>query len=375
METEEYNDIVRFLESKGDKQRSWPRGVEESKDKEAKMAYRQKSESFATHDGLLFKLKRRKKPETGALASTRATGARVRDEPQDERYRVAEKIAERYYWKGMTKDVAEYCGTCLVCQRRNKMPKKTASLHPVGVPNRAFAQWGMDLVGPLSGAVVCYLMVLTEYLTKWPETILQDAFHENSDELAEVLPSCVWSDVSTTLKSKLLESVRGHLKHNKYTVPPEKKIMKRVKDYYSNRRSTVLMKADSSKVRKTPLWVKKKPIGSRKLYIQWFLIHDIKLNSSARDKAVKEALQKGDVLPQDTEGIKKLRAAVKPALLDNVQDRDPHAEDVDEETLQASIQKARLNNIAIARAACGAGAKRTARMAQLPDPNPCTSQS
>ena len=39
----------------------------------------------------------------------------------------------------MTKDVAEYSGTCLVCQRRNKMPKKTASLHPVGVPNRAFA--------------------------------------------------------------------------------------------------------------------------------------------------------------------------------------------------------------------------------------------
>ena len=60
-----------------------------------------------------------------------------------------------------------------------------------------------------------------------------------------------------------------------------------------------------------------------------------------------------------------LRAAVKPALLDNVQDRDPHAEDVDEETLQASIQKARLNNIAIARAACGAGTKRTARAAQL----------
>ena len=88
METEDYNDILRFLESKSDKQRSWPRGVEESKDKEAKRAYRQKCESFfATYDGLLFKLKRRKKPETGALASTRATGARVRDEPQDERHR------------------------------------------------------------------------------------------------------------------------------------------------------------------------------------------------------------------------------------------------------------------------------------------------
>ena len=88
METEEYNDIVRFLESKGDKQRSWPRGVEESKDKEAKRANRQKYESIATYDGLLFKLKRRKNPETRALVPTRATGARVRDEPQDERYRV-----------------------------------------------------------------------------------------------------------------------------------------------------------------------------------------------------------------------------------------------------------------------------------------------
>ena len=58
-----------------------------------------------------------------------------------------------------------------------------------------------------------------------------------------------------------------------------------------------------------------------------------------------------------------------PALLDNnVQDRDPHAQDVDEETSQASIQNARLSNSAIARAACGA--KRAARAAQLTDPDP-----
>ena len=80
-----------------------------------------------------------------------------------------EKVAERYYWKGMASDIANYCSTCLVCQRQNKMPKKTSELHPVGVPNHAFAQWGMDLVGPLSGANECFLMVLTEYLTKWAE--------------------------------------------------------------------------------------------------------------------------------------------------------------------------------------------------------------
>ena len=70
------------------------------------------------------------------------------------------KVAERYYWKGMTKDVAEHRSTYLVCQKRNKMPKKAANLYPGGVPNLAFAQWGMDLVDPLSGVNVCYLMVM-----------------------------------------------------------------------------------------------------------------------------------------------------------------------------------------------------------------------
>ena len=42
---------------------------------------------------------------------------------------------------------------------------KTSELHPY----HAFAQWGMDLVSPLCGANECFLMILTEYLTKWAE--------------------------------------------------------------------------------------------------------------------------------------------------------------------------------------------------------------
>ena len=42
MDGEEYNDMVRFLESNDDKHRTWPRRVKESKDKEAKRAYRKK---------------------------------------------------------------------------------------------------------------------------------------------------------------------------------------------------------------------------------------------------------------------------------------------------------------------------------------------
>ena len=72
MEVKEYNDIVRFLESKDSKQRIWPRDVVESKDgKDAKRAYRQKCEDFVTEDGLLFITKRRKKGLTSVQEEER----------------------------------------------------------------------------------------------------------------------------------------------------------------------------------------------------------------------------------------------------------------------------------------------------------------
>ena len=50
------------------------------------------------------------------------------------------------------------------CPRRQQI-----SIQEEFLTMQAFAQWGMDLVGPLSGVNVCYLMVMTEYLTKWAE--------------------------------------------------------------------------------------------------------------------------------------------------------------------------------------------------------------
>ena len=49
--------------------------------------------------------------------------------------------------------------------------KGPSQLHPVPVPDACFAQWGMDLVGPLnctpSGNQ--YIVVFTEYLSRWSE--------------------------------------------------------------------------------------------------------------------------------------------------------------------------------------------------------------
>ena len=58
MDGAEYNDMVRFLENKDDKHRTWPRRVEESKDirrQKGHIARNAKTLLIATHDGLLFK--------------------------------------------------------------------------------------------------------------------------------------------------------------------------------------------------------------------------------------------------------------------------------------------------------------------------------
>ncbi|KAL5502550.1 hypothetical protein EMCRGX_G009346 [Ephydatia muelleri] len=108
-------------------QRNWPRDVLESKDgKNAKRAYRQKCEGFITEDDLLFKSKRRKKGLTSVQEEERYRVVTV-----DEKVRLLdtvhkdpagghfgvhktqEKVAERYYWKGMASDIANYCSTCL----------------------------------------------------------------------------------------------------------------------------------------------------------------------------------------------------------------------------------------------------------------------
>ena len=59
MDVKEYDEIVRFLESKDSEQRNWPRDVLESNDgKDAKRAYRQKCEGFHNRRWLAFQDKK-----------------------------------------------------------------------------------------------------------------------------------------------------------------------------------------------------------------------------------------------------------------------------------------------------------------------------
>jgi hypothetical protein len=78
-------------------------------------------------------------------------------------------ISLKYYWPNMGNDIKTYINSCDVCQRQKK-PQKNEPLHPikVGLP---FDRIGIDIVGPLPATLQGnkYIVVATEYLTKWPE--------------------------------------------------------------------------------------------------------------------------------------------------------------------------------------------------------------
>ena len=86
-------------------------------------------------------------------------------------FKTYEKLRDRYYWKGMYKDVEHWVRSCQDCSTRKRpRNKRHAPLLPIPVSG-AFERIAVDILGPLpttwSGNryIVCFI----EYLTKWPE--------------------------------------------------------------------------------------------------------------------------------------------------------------------------------------------------------------
>ncbi|CAG8559382.1 16235_t:CDS:2 [Cetraspora pellucida] len=80
-----------------------------------------------------------------------------------------QRIATRYYWPQIGNDIKEYVRTCEWCQKKKK-PCTKEPLYPIKI-GQAFDRIGIDIVGPLpiTSKNNRYIVVATEYLTKWPE--------------------------------------------------------------------------------------------------------------------------------------------------------------------------------------------------------------
>ena len=82
------------------------------------------------------------------------------------------RIRDKYYWPDMEKDIINWCKSCQICQTRKgtgRQPK--APLKPMPVVLAPMEQVAMDVVGPLPLTLQGnkYILVFSDYFTKWPE--------------------------------------------------------------------------------------------------------------------------------------------------------------------------------------------------------------
>lgn len=164
----EYADIFRYLSQDG-----YPADTP----KEVKRRIREKAAHFVLDKGIL-----KHKDTKGKLTRVIVDGAERDKVVQSLHADVVggchfgqsatiRKVTDRFYWRKVAADVRKYVQGCGPCQKANPSTKAHSStLHPIPVKD-LFHRWGIDMVGPLKETKNGnkYLIVATEYLSKWAE--------------------------------------------------------------------------------------------------------------------------------------------------------------------------------------------------------------
>src|SRR5256884_8030794 len=185
---------------------------------------RKQSETFEIKNGKLYKKKKNgkilqvlKEDETDAILFMTHNHETEGHFGVDTTYN---KIADRYYWKGMYDDIKEYVKSCDTCQRRGQKGGKSY-LNPIEV-GEPFERIGIDFVGPLEKTKRRnrYILVVTDYLTKWPEAkSIKDVTAENVVKFIYKGIICrygcskiIISDRGTHFRNKLVDELCGKFK-------------------------------------------------------------------------------------------------------------------------------------------------------------------
>lgn len=83
------------------------------------------------------------------------------------------KIVGYFYWPGITRDVAQWCKACDVCQRHNMGTTQRSPLRPLPIIAEPWTRVAIDIVGPLPRTTSGYRYILTamDFASRYPEAI------------------------------------------------------------------------------------------------------------------------------------------------------------------------------------------------------------
>src|SRR5438876_4309674 len=188
---------------------------------------RKQSETFEVRNGKLYKKKKNgkilrilKEDETDAILFMTHNHETGEHFGTDTTYN---KIADRYYLKGMYDDIKKYIKCYDICQRRRQKGGKSY-LNPIEV-GEPFERIRIDFVGPLERTKRRnrYILVVTDYLTKWPEAkAMKEATAENVIDFIykriicrHGCPKIILSDRGTHFRNKVVDGLceKFRIKH------------------------------------------------------------------------------------------------------------------------------------------------------------------
>ncbi len=81
-------------------------------------------------------------------------------------------LTDRFVWKGISKDMANWAKCCLACQKAKVHKHIKTPLKMFNLPSRRFDHIHIDLVGPLPPSQgQTHLLTIVDCYTRWPEVI------------------------------------------------------------------------------------------------------------------------------------------------------------------------------------------------------------
>ena len=97
-----------------------------------------------------------------------------------------QRIIDRFYWPGFSRAVKDFVLQCFVCQKRRDPlhhPKAQIQSIPIGGPFEMIAMDFLEL--PITPRKNRYVLVVSDYYTRWPEAFAVTSRNRGPDRHGE----------------------------------------------------------------------------------------------------------------------------------------------------------------------------------------------